>query len=80
MKTSVVMVMAALGVVAAVGAVLCSVVGLAAWSDAQSVCPEGNQCSDAVIVIWVSATIVVFAVAYWINFLWLIRRADRRSR
>jgi hypothetical protein len=35
------------------------VVGLAAWADAQEVCPDSNQCSDARSAMWFSAIVVL---------------------
>jgi hypothetical protein len=51
--------------------------GLVAWADALHVCPDGNQCSDARDVMWLSAAAVVTAMAVSVVAL---RRALRSRR
>jgi hypothetical protein len=45
-------------VIGAAIAIIYGVGGLAAWADAQYVCPYGNQCGDARGMMWLSAIVV----------------------
>jgi hypothetical protein len=61
-------------------AVVYGVAGFAAWADAWHVCPDGNQCSDAVDVMLLSA--IVLAAGSVVNIIALriiLPRADRSS-
>ena len=44
-------------------AVFAGFIGLVAWSDGQHVCPEGNQCSDAVMTMLACATLAIVLLA-----------------
>lgn len=48
--------------------------GLVAWADAQDVCPNGNQCSDAMSTVWLGLVVVVVAICLSIAIIWLSRR------
>jgi hypothetical protein len=48
--------------------------GFAAMSDMAYVCPDGNQCSDAVSTIWLSVAVVVVCVAAAVFTIWLASR------
>lgn len=37
-------------------------VGLAAWSAAQTQCPDGNDCSDATVAALIGATVVLISL------------------
>jgi hypothetical protein len=48
--------------------------GFAAMSDMAYVCPDGNQCPDAVSTIWLSAVVVGVCVAAGAFTMWLAGR------
>lgn len=52
---------------------------LAAWADAQHVCPFGNQCSDAQAIMWFGSTIGVLALGLFLVLLrFLLKRRQSR--
>jgi hypothetical protein len=62
-----------LGVLAA----LYGMVGFAAWSDAQNVCPDGNQCSDAISSMWFGGAVSFLSVAVAVGLTFWLRRMLR---
>jgi hypothetical protein len=52
-------------VIGLAGAILFGLAGWAAWADARHVCPDGNQCSDAIGTMGLST--IVLAASSVIN-------------
>jgi hypothetical protein len=61
-------------------ALICGFAGIAAWSDAQHVCPDGNQCSDSIGTMLVGAGVLAVSSAVNIAALRVILPRTNRSR
>ena len=70
----------AVGGIATIAALVYTLPGLAALADAQRVCPDGNQCSDALGMVSLSAGTLLTAIVFWVVIIARSKRASKRRQ